>query len=104
LPHQPSGALTLAPLYDLLCTLYYGDDRLGMYIDNVHRTNRVTATRLANEAIRWGLSRERSVAIIDDVLERSPDAIAAAREETKGVPSELVTVVEGQLEQLRKTD
>jgi serine/threonine-protein kinase HipA len=28
--HQPTGTLTLAPLYDLLCTLYYGDGRLAM--------------------------------------------------------------------------
>ena len=38
--HHVNGALTLTPLYDLMCTLYYGDDQLAMYVDNVHRTNR----------------------------------------------------------------
>jgi serine/threonine-protein kinase HipA len=99
--HQPSGALSLAPMYDLLCTLHYGDDRLAMYIDNVHRTNRVTTERLVNEAARWGLPKDRASAIIDDLLARAPDAIAAARTETDGVPAGLVTTVEAQLRQLR---
>ena len=99
--HASSGALALAPLYDLLCTLHYGDDALAMYIDNVHRTNRVTAERIVNEAVRWGLSKEGAFAIVDDVLARAPDAIAAAGDETQGVPRELVATVEGQLAQLR---
>jgi serine/threonine-protein kinase HipA len=102
--HHPSGALTLAPLYDLLCTLHYdGDDHLAMYIDNVQKTSRVTAARIANEATRWGLSRDRAVAVIDDVLDKSPGAIAAAREDTDGVPADLVSTVEGQLARLHKT-
>ncbi len=43
LHHEP-GALTLSPLYDILCTLPYGIDRLAMCIDNVHRLNRVDDT------------------------------------------------------------
>jgi len=101
--HEPSGALTLAPLYDLLSTLYYGDDRLAMYIDNVHRTNHVTAERIANEAVRWGLSRGRAVEIIEGILDRAPKAIAAARDETDGLPPELVATVERQLNQLRSS-
>jgi len=99
--HQPSGALTLAPLYDLLCTLYYGDDRLAMYIDTVHRTNRVTANRISNEAVRWGISKKHAMSIIDAILERAPAAIAAARDETDGVADELVSTIEGQLAQLQ---
>jgi hypothetical protein len=44
--HEASGALRMTPLYDVLSTLYYGDDHLSLYIDNVHRTNRVTGLRL----------------------------------------------------------
>ena len=58
--HHPSGALGLAPLYDLLSTLYYGDDRLAMYVDSVQRTRPVTADRILNEAARWGLARRRA--------------------------------------------
>jgi serine/threonine-protein kinase HipA len=102
--HQPSGALTLTPLYDLMCTLTYGDDRLALYIDNVRRTNKVTAQRIANEAVRWGLSRDRAVTIISDLLQEAPAAIAAARDETEGVPDELVSVVTGQLARLQAAD
>jgi serine/threonine-protein kinase HipA len=99
--HHASGTLTLTPLYDLMCTQRYGDDRLAMYIDTVQHTSRVTAERIANEAARWGMSRERASATIGDVLERAPAAIAAAREETDGVPDEMVRTVERHLNQLR---
>ncbi len=99
--HNPSGVLTLAPLYDLMSTLHYGDNRLAMYVDGVQRTDRVTAERVAGEAVRWGLSRERAMATVGDLLERAPAAMAAAREETPGVPSDLSSTVERQLAQLR---
>ena len=75
--HDASGSLRLAPLYDLLSTLAYGDDRLAMSIDNVQRTNRVTADRIVNEAARWGLSRRRASEIIAEVLGRARAAAQA---------------------------
>lgn len=98
--HEPSGALRLAPLYDLMSTLHYGDDRLAMYIDNVHRTDRVTADRIVNEATSWGLARRRAAAIVADLVDRTPDAVEAARAETDGVPDELPTVIGSQLAQV----
>ena len=53
--HDPSGALRLAPLYDLMSTLYYGDDQLAIYIDTVQRTRLVPANRLLNEAGTLGV-------------------------------------------------
>lgn len=101
--HQVTGTLTLAPLYDLLCTLYYGDDRLAMFIDSVHRTNQVTVERIAKEALRWGMSTDRAITIVLDLLERAPAAIAASRDETEGVPEKMVSMIEGQLAQLRSS-
>lgn len=100
LVHEPSSALRLAPLYDLMSTLYYEDDRLAMYIDNVHRTNRVTADRLVNEAARWGLSKRRASEVITDLLQRVPAAVAAATAETPGLPPELPAIVDSQLAQV----
>jgi serine/threonine-protein kinase HipA len=99
--HYPSGALGLAPLYDLLSTLFYGDDHLAMYIDTVHRTNRVTADRIVREATRWGLSRRRVTEIIADILERAPAAAASARAETPGLPPKIPAIIDAQLAQIR---
>jgi len=101
--HDEAGALRLAPLYDLICTLVYGDDRLAMYVDNVHRTNRVTTDRLINEAVAWGLPRRRAQAIVASLVDLAPQALQAARDETPGVPSDVVAVVESQLERLRES-
>lgn len=102
--HTDDGALTLAPLYDLMCTLYYGDDRLAMHIDNIHRTNRLTVARIVNEAVRWGLSRDRATEIVTNLLDKAPSALDLAREETKGVQATLVETVETQLKQLRSVE
>jgi hypothetical protein len=72
-----------------------------MYIDNVRRTNRVTADRIVNEAARWGLSRGRASEIIAEILDRAPAAAQAARDETEGVPAGVLEVVDSQLAQLR---
>jgi serine/threonine-protein kinase HipA len=99
--HTASGALTLAPLYDLMCTLTYGDDRLAMYIDNVHRTDRVTVERIVNEGASWGLQRERAQEVVIELLNRAPSAIAVARDETEGVPALIMATVNRQLTRLR---
>lgn len=99
--HEESGALTLSPLYDVLCTLQYGIDRLAMHIDNVHRSNRVTAARIVNEARGWGMTKSHAAEIVNDILARAPQAIDRARNETDGLPDEILVTVTGQLEQLR---
>lgn len=99
--HRASGGLTLTPLYDLMCTLHYGDDRLAMYVDSVQRTDRVTAQRIVNEIVRWGMSAIVAAEVVGDLLDRTPGAIAAAREETEGVPDDLATTIERRLAQLR---
>jgi len=99
--HHPLGTFRLTPLYDLMSTLYYGDDRLAMHIDNVRRTNRVTADRIVNEAVGWGMSRRRAVDVVTDFLERTPAAIDAAQLETEGLPPEIRATVDAQLAQVR---
>jgi serine/threonine-protein kinase HipA len=95
------GVLKLAPVYDAMCTLTYNYDRLAMYVDDVHWANRVTTQRLVNEGARWGVPRQRCEELITDILDRAPDAIVTARDETVGVPDSIVSAVEGQLAQLR---
>ena len=99
--HERSGVLHLAPLYDAMCTLAYNDDGLAMYVDDVRRTNRVTAQRLVNEGASWGLPRLRCEEIVTDILDRAPEAINAARDETADAPDSVVSAVKDQLAQLR---
>jgi len=98
--HDPSGVLRLAPLYDLLSTLFYNDDRLAMYVDDVRRTNRVTADRLLNEAVSWGLARPRAYDVVADILDGVPSAADAAQSETNGLPSGVRGAVDSQVAQL----
>ena len=86
---------------DLMSTLYYGDDRLAMYIDTVQRTRRVTANRLLNEAARWGLSRRRASEIVADILDRIANAVALVLAETPELPAEIPEIIEAQLAQVR---
>ncbi|MBV8160429.1 MAG: type II toxin-antitoxin system HipA family toxin [Acidimicrobiia bacterium] len=99
--HEPSGTLRLAPLYDLLSTMHYGDDRLAMYIDDVRRTSRVTADRIINEAVAWGIVRRRAAEVVDDLLDRTPAAALSAQEDTDSVPTEIPQIIDRQFRQLR---
>ena len=98
--HHPSGARGLAPLYDLMSTLYYGDERLAMYINSVQRTRRVTADRILNEAARWGLARRRASQIIAGIIDRTPHAVALAIAQTPSLTAEIPAIIDGQLAQI----
>jgi serine/threonine-protein kinase HipA len=101
--HEASGALRLAPLYHLVSTLAYavsGLDRLAMFVDTMQRINRVTADRLAQEAVRWGTPRQVAEAIIADVLEGLPQATQAALGDTADVPKTVTDAVDRQMKLL----
>ena len=99
--HPESGALRLAPLYDLLSTrLYPLDEKLAMYVDTVQKADRVTAERIVNEAVGWGLSRRSAEETVFDVLDRLPAAVSAAADEVDGLPPELPELVSKRVERL----
>lgn len=102
--HSESGALRLAPLYDLLSTrLYPLDDKLAMYVDSVQKADRVTAARIVNEAMRWGISKRNAEEIVLDLLDRLPGAISAAANETDGLSPELPDLVDRRVGRLRES-
>jgi serine/threonine-protein kinase HipA len=101
--YDASGRVTFAPLYDLMSTLIYSQDRLAMYIDTVQRTRPVTADRLVAEAASWGMPRRRATQVIHDLIDRAPGAIASAERETAGTPESLLTIVREQLGVLAET-
>ena len=99
--HLAGGALALAPLYDLMCTLCYGDERLAMDVDGVSRTRLLTVGRIVSEAEKWGVRGAQARSTVIDLLGRAPDALAAAREEIAGVPKQIVDTIDAQLDRLR---
>jgi len=100
--HTQTGVLRLAPLYDLLSTrLYPLDDKLAMYVDTAQKADRVTAERIVNEAIRWGMTRGSAEEIVTDSLDRLPAAVLAAAEEIDALPPSLPELVSKRVNQLR---
>jgi serine/threonine-protein kinase HipA len=100
--HEPSGALRLAPLYDVMSTLFYRDDRLAMYVDDVRRTDRVTVGRIVKEASSWGMARTTASETLNELLERVPAAVQQAEIDTPGLPEEISVIVASQLERIRQ--
>ena len=101
--HEVSGALRLAPLYDVLSTLFYGDTRLAMYVDNVRRIDQVTIHRLVNEAAAWGVSRAKASEVVTELLAAIPEAAERAADETPGVPQQSLKIVMARLDTVRAT-
>lgn len=102
LVHDVPGRMRLAPLYDLVSTLHYGDNRLAMRIDGLSRMDRVTARRIVDEGVRWGLSRRRASEIVDDILGRTPAAIAKTRNEIDGLPDEIPNLMQSRIVSIGK--
>ena len=99
--HEPSGEMHLAPIYDVLSTVIYGDERLATYVDDVRRIERVTGDRLVNEAAGWGMSRRRATEILSELLDRAPAAARAARKNVDGLPAGIPSVLDAQAKRLR---
>jgi hypothetical protein len=52
---------------------------------------------LFDEATRWGVRPQRSAQIINDLLERLPDALTAAADSIAIVPGALIELVVGRV-------
>jgi serine/threonine-protein kinase HipA len=102
--HTLTGALRLAPLYDLLSTrLYPLDDKLAMYVDTVRNADRVTAPRIVNEATKWGIIRRIAEEIVADTLDRLPAAISKSTDEIDALPEQLPELVNERIDKLARS-
>jgi serine/threonine-protein kinase HipA len=102
--HTPTGALRLAPLYDLLSTrLYPLDDKLAMYVDSVQKADRVTAQRIINEAAGWGMSRNIAEELVANTLNDLPAAIIQATRELDEFPDSLPELVSRRVDELQSS-
>lgn len=94
--HDQSGVIRLAPLYDVMSTLVYGDDYLVMYVGNVRRTQRVTTQGIINEGMSWGLAQSLAPETVHNLLEAIDEASALAAGETDHLPELILRFVNGQ--------
>ena len=74
-----------------------------MYVDSVQKADRVTADRIVNEAIRWGMTRRSAEEIVSDSIDRLPAAVSSAAGEIDGLPSMLPELVSKRVDRLRSS-
>ncbi|MHB8324232.1 MAG: HipA domain-containing protein [Candidatus Dormibacteria bacterium] len=86
--HHSSGAVALAPIYDVMATTYYPgvDQTLGMYVGAARQIGDVTLADMTREAKSWGMPEARALKVIGEVLERVPEATAPAARAVPGLP------------------
>lgn len=93
--HDASGAVRLAPAYDLMSTAFYpqADVRPGMYVNGKRSIHDITTTDVIAEATTWGLNKGRVATRVAHLLERLPVAISDAALDVPAAPTELVELV-----------
>jgi serine/threonine-protein kinase HipA len=99
--HYPDGSMGLAPLYDLMSTIRYGDGRLAMSVDGAWLMRLVTTHHILREAARWGMTLRRAEEVVADLLSRVPAAVSRAGDEVPDVPGEIRGTVSSQVARLR---
>lgn len=97
--HQESGAVSLAPAYDIVSTAFYpqADVRPGMYINQKISIHEITTLDVMAEATSWGLNQGRVTTRLVHLLERLPVAIAAAVIEVPTAPTELIELIKNRV-------
>lgn len=100
------GRVTLAPMYDSLCTLWYPSlsGKMAAPIGSIESLLRVTPEALLDEANQMGLPRTRAAEVLDELaeaLDLAIDKVDAGV--TSGWPAEqLAELVRGRIRRLRQ--
>jgi len=92
------GAVRLAPLYDVMSTVYYDgeavfpklDQSLGLRVAGRIAINDVGMLDVIAEAARWGVARRRSSPLLVDLVDRLPEALTTAGADLPRTPVALV--------------
>lgn len=109
--HDPIGAIRLAPLYDVMCTIWYADvvtargsvpvsTELAMTIGQAVDISSVTVEDLVTEAVSWKVNNNRAQRVVAMTLERLNEAVDRAAETTDGADSGIVSLIHHRLRNL----
>ncbi|MHB8296059.1 MAG: HipA domain-containing protein [Acidimicrobiales bacterium] len=108
LMHNRDGTISLAPLYDVMSTVYCTttglrmNPTLGLFVNGQRHVDEVTVGDLMAEAERWGVRLGRASLVLSELLERLPDAVERAADEVASVPGGLVDLVTCRVDKARQ--
>jgi serine/threonine-protein kinase HipA len=102
--HREDGTVELAPLYDVMSTVYYSavagrrmDPTPGLLVNGNRHIEKVTVGDLVHEAERWGLRNRTAHSVVCDLLERMPGALEQAAGDISAAPGPLVDLIHNQV-------
>jgi hypothetical protein len=89
------GAVTLAPLYDVFCTVAYPQRSVvpGMFIAGVRDIRSIGRDDLVTEAASWGIHADRAGVIVGELCEGAREAMTQAIAEFDDTPRSLVDML-----------
>ena len=95
--HNNDRTVRLAPAYDVMSTSYYSiaygrqiSSELGLFVNHKRDIDEVTVEDLLAEAECWGVRRERGKAVLNELLERIPEALSHVIAQVPNTPQALV--------------
>lgn len=107
--HHGDGTITLAPLYDVMCTTYYdgtGDRRRvdtepGLFVAGRRDITAIDAADLVDEAESWHIRRSTARAVVDEIVDAVDAAIPAAIPASSAPPDGVVYRIQQRLTRWR---
>ncbi|MHB1711531.1 MAG: HipA domain-containing protein [Acidimicrobiales bacterium] len=105
--HREDGTVELAPLYDVMSTVYYSeagrpmDPTPGLLVNGNRNIEQVTVGDIIDEAGRWGMRDRTARSVVDSLLERLPESLEQAVGDIPKVPGLLVDLIRNQVQDTR---
>lgn len=107
--HNNDRTVCLAPAYDVMSTSYYSiahgrqmSSELGLFVNQKRDIDEVTVEDLLAEAECWGVRREHGKAVLNELLERLPEALSHVIAQVPNTPQALVELVRMRAQRARE--
>ncbi len=94
------GQVTLSPLYDVFATVAYPQLSVvpGIFVEGVRDIRAITAENLVNEAVAWGMDRERATGVEAQIRLRAQAAMSQVIEEVSPIPAYLADLLQSRVD------